>query len=242
MNNGILPRILLIEDNAISREFLYEALLPLGITIDVAGTLAGANRLVQKHRHDLFLCDVHLPDGKPDEIFQSLTQLQTGTRAIAITAEPSRDVAVHLLEIGYREVWSKPIAMALLQNNVSRLLGLHKKTAVAPTVTTIMTANTGQLWDEAAALRAVGNNQATLLALRNMFLSDLPQQIKTIQQALHQNDVAGLRTECHKLLAACGFVGAANLAHAVKQLAETPDAIEKANDVMQQAERCLAGS
>ncbi|MGH8050504.1 MAG: response regulator [Arenimonas sp.] len=234
MNNGILPRILLIEDNAISREFLYEALLSLEITIDVAETLAGAMRLARMHSHRLLLCDVHLPDGEPDEIFQSLRQLQSTATAIAITAEPSPDVAKHLLAIGYREVWSKPIAMAVLQNNVSRLLRLHKTTVGREILIST------ELWDEAAALRAVGNNQKTLSALRNLFLTDLPQQMKTIEQAFIQNDVTKLKAECHKLLAACGFVGAASLSYAVKQLSEKPDVIENADEVMLQAKRCLA--
>lgn len=236
MNNGILPRILLIEDNAISREFLHEALLPLEITIDVAETLASAKRLAEMHKHLLLLCDVHLPDGGPDEIFQSLTQLQSAATAIAITAEPSPDVARHLLGIGYREVWSKPIAMMVLQNNVSRLLKLRK--TIIQREILIST----ELWDEAAALRAVGNNQKTLSALRSLFLTDLPQQMRTIEQAFKQNEVAKLRAECHKLLAACGFVGAASLSHAVKQLSENPDAIEKADEVMLQAKRCLGNS
>lgn len=232
---------MLIEDNPISREFLHQALLPLGITIDVAETLAAAKRIARKHEHTVFLCDVHLPDGEPDEIFQSLTQLQNAATVIAITAEPSPEAAGHLLEIGYREVWSKPIAMTLLQNNVSRALGVHGTKTSLRRLLVGTPSSTNELWDEAAALRAVGNNQATLSALRTLFLTDLPQQMKTIEQAFSNNDIANLRSECHKVLAACGFVGAASLAHAIRQLTENADATEKMDAVLLQAKRCLVG-
>ena len=67
--SGILPRILLVEDNPISREFLHEALKPLDISIDIAETLLAARNLARQYKYALFLSDVHLPDGGPDEIF-----------------------------------------------------------------------------------------------------------------------------------------------------------------------------
>ena len=84
---GILPGILLVEDNPISREFLHEALRPLGFSIDIAETLTAARILARQYKHALFLSDVHLPDGGPDEIFSALRQLQENTIVIAITAE-----------------------------------------------------------------------------------------------------------------------------------------------------------
>jgi len=100
MNKSILPRILLIEDNPISREFLYEALLPLAIPIDVAGTLLTASSLARANMHTLFLCDVHLPDGGAREIYQSLKDLQNDATMIAITADTSPDIKFDLLEMG----------------------------------------------------------------------------------------------------------------------------------------------
>lgn len=231
MNMPILPRILLVEDNPISREFLHEALMPLGFSIDIAETLTAARILARQYKHALFLSDVHLPDGGPDEIFSALRQLQEHTIVIAITAEASPATCQTLSDIGYQEVWSKPISMAALQNNVTRLLGLNH--AVADTTQPV------ELWDEAAALRAVGGSLATLTALRVMFLSELPQHSKIITKAFHANDTSGLKAECHKLLAACGFVGAAGLGHAVKQLSEAASNSEKLNIFMQEVEACL---
>jgi len=232
MNKDSLPRILLIEDNPISREFLYEALLPLRIQVDAAGSLSAARLLAGEHMHVLFLCDVHLPDGGPDRIFEVLKNLQNGTTMIAITADTSIDVKKALLDIGYLEVWDKPITMAALQNNVARLVGISTETELHE--------SEALLWDEASALRAVGNNEKTLKALREMFLAELPKNIGTIEQTSMDNDHQKLKAECHKLLAGCGFVGAARLSRAVKRLAENPHNARHMDAVKEQAEKCLA--
>lgn len=230
--SGIIHRILLVEDNPISREFLHEALKPLDISIDVAETLLAARNLARQYTHALFLSDVHLPDGGPDEIFLALRQLQENTIVIAITAEASPAACQTLSDVGYQEVWAKPISMATLQKNVTRLLGLNLVDAAADTAQAL------ELWDEAAALRAVGGSLATLEALREMFLSELPQHKTIITKAFHANDTSGLKAECHKLLAACGFVGAAGLSHAVQQLSQSPGDSEKLNRFMQDVEAC----
>jgi len=97
------------------------------------------------------------------------------------------------------------------------------------------------LWDEASALRAVGNNEKTLKALRKMFLAELPKNINTIEQTRADNNHQKLKAECHKLLAGCGFVGAARLSRAVKRLAENPNGIDHVHEVRAQAEKCLEG-
>lgn len=225
-------RILLVEDNPVSREFLHEALKPLAVTIDIADTLANACLLAGQHEHVLFLCDVHLPDGGPLDIFQALKQRRANVAIVAITAEANPAACSYLKDMGYLEVWGKPITMAMLQNNVSRLVGIaHDASAFDTTL---------QLWDEASALRAVGNNIATLTALRNMFRAELPQQMRTIELAQANQDTAALKGECHKLLASCGFVGAARLADAVKQLSENSGDIEKLISLKTQAHSCLA--
>ena len=224
-------RILLIEDNPVSREFLFEALKPLPISIDLADTLANACLLAEQHEHALFLCDVHLPDGGPRTIFQSLRQCRPDTAIVAITAEASPAACAGLVETGYQEVWGKPIAMAELQNHVSRLLDItHEADRVDM--------KPGH-WDEPAALRAVGNNPATLAALRRMFLAELPQQVKNIELAQMSQDIGSIKGECHKLLASCGFVGAARLSQSVKLLSENPCDKNMLASMLIEAEQCL---
>ena len=44
-----------------------------------------------------------------------------------------------------------------------------------------------------------------------------------VAQALREDDVRALRGQLHRLQASCGFVGAARLARAVRQLHQAPE-------------------
>ncbi|HPO24889.1 MAG TPA: response regulator [Arenimonas sp.] len=224
-------RILLLEDNTISREFLHEALLCFSMPVDVADTLAKACSMARKNRYALLLCDVHLSDGGPRTVFSALQSLQENSLIVAITADASPEGKEFLLDIGYREVWWKPIPMIELQNQVARILDIG--------IATDSNDSPFLQWDEAAALRAVGNNQATLDALRVLFLSELPRQVKTIEQAFKTANHAELKAECHKLLAGCGFVGASRLGNSVRELCGKPDKPEKMDAFAQEARKCL---
>lgn len=206
-------RLLLIEDNPISLEFLHEALQLLELKVDKASDLATANVLAQQFRYDLLLCDVHLPDAEAEEILCTLREYQTDAMAIAITAEASAETREGLLRMAYEEVWLKPITIAQLHANVTAALTLN----------TSATVSTAELWDEAAGLRAVAGNQKTLNALREMFMTELPRQERLIAQAFQDNKPALIVSECHKLLASCGFVGASSLSESIQRLSRQPN-------------------
>ena len=77
-------------------------------------------------------------------------------------------------------------------------------------------------WDDDAALRAVGGQQAHVEALRGLFLRELPGQRQRIEAAAACGDEEAIRAELHRLAASCGFVGAARLADAVRELQAAP--------------------
>src|SRR5690606_25694205 len=77
-------------------------------------------------------------------------------------------------------------------------------------------------WDDAAALAALGGQAAHVQALRGMFLEELPAQRARIAAAAAQADDTAVRAELHRLVASCGFVGAARLGDAVQALRAAP--------------------
>jgi CheY-like chemotaxis protein len=208
---------LLIEDHDISREFLAQALAQLPCEVSAAESLAEAIVLVKANSFDVWLCDMHLGDAEGETILAQLRhhapKHAKNTKAIAITADLEKDVGAGLRTAGFVDVLSKPISMMQLHNAVKRVV--HFSPTVAP-----MDSNSH--WDETAALAAVGGQQNILDALRPMFLSDLPKQKISIENAFQNQDIATLKSELHKLLAACGFVGAAELSYKVKALSTNP--------------------
>lgn len=209
------PRLLLVEDDPISRQFLEEALLALPAQVDVAGDIASAVALAGAHRQVLWLVDAHLPDGDGADCLRALRAVRD-TPALAITASTIREELDGLCRDGFLEVLCKPVSIALLQATVRRLLG--------EPVPGIREPAPGKLpvWDEARALAALGGNRDALLQLRAMFQAELPTLRAQLQSARAVGDGEGVRAVLHKLKAGCGFVGAARLARAVDALALAP--------------------
>lgn len=208
-------RLLLVEDDSVSRSFLFEVLRTLPAEVDQAGDIAQALQMANEQRHDLWLIDAHLPDGDGVDCLARLRLLHD-TPALAITAGASREELDHLCASGYREVLLKPVSIALLQATVRRLLGGGPPPPAQP--------DTGKLpvWDEARALAAIGGNRDALLALRTMFLAELPAMRVQVLAAVADGDEPRLLAVLHKLRASCAFVGATRLLGSVEALANSP--------------------
>lgn len=209
------PRLLLVEDDPVSRSFLEEALADLPAVVDAAQDIAGALRLASANRHALWLIDAHLPDGDGGDCLRSLRLLHD-VPALAITAGASREELDGLCSGGFVEVLLKPVTVALLQATVRRLLGERVDSVREPAGEKL------PVWDEARALAAIGGSRASLQALRKLFLDELPTLRQQVVDARGNDDVQSMQAVLHKLKAGCGFVGAARLARAVATLSRCP--------------------
>lgn len=214
-----LPRLLLVEDDAVSRQFLVEALRALPAEVDAADSVAQACVFATRHRHALWLVDAHLPDGDGIECLARLRALDAATPAVAITAESWQHEFERLDVGGFVEVLQKPIAMHVLQANMRRLLGLDAQ-AIADARP--MRCGKRPVWDAEQALSAVAGNRATWLALGRLFLEELPLQRQQLQQSRDIGDTVSMRGVLHRLAASSGFVGAARVSAAVSALAQSP--------------------
>lgn len=204
-----LPRLLLVEDDPVSASFLRDAASTLPAHVDVAASVAEALGMARVHRHDLYLIDANLPDGHGEHLLRALRDEGFATPALAHTA--GRDDGMHqgMHSLGFVGVLYKPLG-------VGELLDALRNHLPAP--------RGGKLpnWDDASALAALDGQQGHVDALRGLFLRELPAQRERINAGVHAGDAAAVRAELHRLVASCGFVGAARLAHAVHALQQAP--------------------
>jgi len=212
---GNPPRLLLVEDDATSQGFFRTALEALPATVDVADTVATALRMGGATRHDLWLIDANLPDGTGLELLQRLRALHPTVPALAHTADSSPGMQRRLRAAGFGQVLLKPMPRATLLDAARACLGVGAGTS------TVMEATPD--WDENAALSALNGQQSHILALRELFLSELPIARDAVSVALRQRDDGALRKQLHRLQASCGFVGASRLGRAVRQLHQAPE-------------------
>lgn len=212
------PRILLVEDDVVSRAFLSAALEALPATVEAADSCAAARESAQRSACDLWLIDANLPDGSGAQLLAHLRRWAADIPALAHTA--SHDPADHqaLLAAGFAEVLVKPLPMLALQSAICRALGYDLAVADGQPRLCAKLPH----WDDAAALAALKGEQAHVLALRRLFLDELARQCQVIEDALWRKDLAAAAEVLHRLRASCGFVGAARLGEAARVLEAQP--------------------
>lgn len=199
-------RVLLLEDEPVSAEFLRTALGELPLDLVHAATLAQARRALAEG-FDLALLDLNLPDGSGAELLDALGRCP----ALALSAECDAARGAELRALGFADAIGKPVSAAILRAAVAGHLGLIDGASAR--------FEPAPIWDEAAALAACGGQGDIVASLRDLMRKDLPDQLARIRTALDAADAATALAELHRLRAACGFCGAAALNAAAAALA-----------------------
>ncbi len=224
--SAALPRILLLEDDPVSAAFLAAALEGVPAHVDIASSLAEARVSIAAHTHDLWVFDANLPDGLGTELLAELRARGLRTPALAHTADNRREALDALIDAGFEEVLLKPLSMGQLQGTVRRRCSNASISDAQYFSRNTATPSCGKrpVWDDDAALRAFNGHRAHVDTMRDLFAQELPQVSARVSAALADRDAAALRNELHKLQASCGFVGAARLGAAARDLHDAPDA------------------
>jgi len=207
------PRILLVEDDPTTHEFMRVALEALPAT--VLGARSQAEALVLAETFDLCLVDANLPDGGGADLLQRLRVRQPQLPALAHTADHSPALHAALCAAGFAAVVIKPVTAAALRQAALGALDIHEP---LPAAAVRECSNELPVWDDATALVALGGNAAHLQTLRKLFLQELDTQAAAITAALAGNDWAAAHQHLHRLRASTGFVGAARLQAAAQTL------------------------
>ena len=112
------PRILLVEDDAVTRAFMVASLEALPAAVDTAASVAEAGACAAAHAHDLWLFDANLPDGDGAGLLADLRARGLSTPALAHTAAPERQGLDALRAAGFVDALVKPLSAAALQSAV----------------------------------------------------------------------------------------------------------------------------
>jgi CheY-like chemotaxis protein len=119
-----MPRVLLIEDNEMSRDMLARRLTKRGFDVIVATT--GTEGVAKAHAHqpDLVLMDLNLPEMDGWEATRHL-RAEGGAmlRIIALTAHAMGGDRERALEAGCDEYETKPVDIERLVKKMNALLG-----------------------------------------------------------------------------------------------------------------------
>ena len=145
------PLMLIVEDSPVQTRTLKKAAEQNGYAVRVAATADAARTLLRRHRPDVALLDYHLPGASGEELIKDLTQPNSRTVVIMITADPTPQLASRWMTLGADAYLRKPFHFPYLLQLVERA----KRSRALLGVTNLLETRTRQL-HRAQRMEAVG--------------------------------------------------------------------------------------
>jgi len=133
-----LGRVLVVEDHAPLRKAIAGLVAESGAEVLEAETERDAIALLDPPP-DLIICDVYLPDGSAQKIFETSLRLSPEPVKIAMSGYASAEEAFRLAKLGVLAYLPKPFALDELSESIERVL------CAPPDIDTLLRASVGQV-------------------------------------------------------------------------------------------------
>jgi len=114
--------ILIIDDDATSREVVRESLEGKGFEFLEATTGEEALELFSTHDIDVVTCDIMLPGTDGIEVLRQIKEIKQDTQVIMLTGLNEVDTAVEAMRLGAQDYLTKPIRLKELRVVVDRAI------------------------------------------------------------------------------------------------------------------------
>jgi PAS domain S-box-containing protein len=125
--NWSVKKLLIIEDDVISKEFLLELLSETGIKIETASNAHEAMEKIENEIFNLILLDIRLPDLNGYELAKLIRAKQPSVPIIAQTAFAMEDDKLKCLRAGCNDYITKPIDPDLIFETIEKYLSVNKE-------------------------------------------------------------------------------------------------------------------
>jgi PAS domain S-box-containing protein len=186
-------RILVAEDNEFNAQLLEQLLKRRGHRVRVANNGREALARVDEGAFDLLLLDVHMPELDGLQVIRTIRERERAVGGhlpvIALTARSRKEDRDQCLAAGMDDFLAKPIQAADLETTIERLMGARGSPSHLGS----------NLLNPRVLLAACGGDAAILEKICQALRARLPDQVTAIRDALHEQNMSGLREAAHKL-------------------------------------------
>ncbi len=226
-------RILVAEDNVVNQRVALKILDKLGFRADAVANGREAVESVEQMRYDLVLMDCQMPelDG-----FAATAEIRRNegdarhTPIVAMTANAMQGDRERCIEAGMDDYVSKPVRPEELAMAIERALGALRQTpepVIAPRA-----ASLSSVLDRATLASRVGEDDALIDELIDLFVGETPTALANLRQALESKDTAKAVLAAHTLKGSSANI----CAEAMRTIASEVETFAKAGDLDAAAE------
>ena len=200
-------RILVAEDNPVNQELAVHLLESRGHAVSVAENGRQALSMTEKHKFDLVLMDVQMPEMGGLEATQAIREREKESKThipiIAMTAHAMRGDREKCLAAGMDAYVAKPLDPKGFLQTVEDVARHGVSTSDRPEQPP---PGTSEL-DGTALLQRFNGNRKLLRSLVRIFRADCPKMMVRIRKAITSHDAGALADAAHALKGSVGNFG-----------------------------------
>lgn len=215
-------RILIAEDNLINQIVVKEFLKLSGINFDIANNGIEALALLQSHRYDAILMDVHMPQmGGVEATHKIREQPQhKDLPIIALTAGVTEEEREKCQQSGMNDFVTKPINPTQLIHVLCQWINLAETPTEVAKISTdaapVLPSLSG--FDLAILRNMLGDDEALIRQLLITFREDIARNLTEITSQIHENNLLNAANIAHSIKGSAGNLGANTLYQAASNL------------------------
>lgn len=226
------PRVLVVDDNQINRQYFSMALKKIDCDVLVAENAASAIEWATSENFDLILMDIRMPTMSGDVAAKEIKTLPNhkNTPIISTSAEVSQETQAPV----FSDFLLKPISPQQLKDCVEKYCS-H-----------VLMDSEINVFNRQQAMKFCYNDESILEKLIEMFLSELPEKFKLLQSSIYSENFKESSDIIHKLRGSCRTCAANELDSKLEELSETiktEDTVmigEKFKMAKQAQQRCMS--
>lgn len=210
-------RILVAEDTPFNQKFITRLLNRWGHTSIIAENGIEALKILSEESFDIVFMDVQMPemDGFEATLKIREREKKTGDHIpiIAMTAHAMKGDRERCIEAGMDDYISKPISSDMLLKAIKKLVPEKTSTTDTTDVSDKIIAS----FDEESLLKAFDHDMEFFKEAFDMFVTDYPPMVETLEKAIVDQDAQSLKRTAHALKGMVGnFQGKDAAAEALK--------------------------
>jgi PAS domain S-box-containing protein len=208
-----LLRILVAEDNPVNQELVLHLLERRGHSVIVAENGRQALAAIEKHKFDLVLMDVQMPEMGGIEATQAIREREKSTGAhlpiVAMTAHAMRGDRERCIEAGMDNYLAKPLDPRTFLQTVESMgsAEIPKQTQQQVEQAEKTGSPASGALNQSALLARFNGNHKLLRTLVKTFLEDCPKMMARIRKAVTARDAPALADAAHALKGSVGNFG-----------------------------------
>jgi signal transduction histidine kinase/DNA-binding NarL/FixJ family response regulator/PAS domain-containing protein len=215
--------VLLADDNPLNRELATTLLSEQGHRVLAVKNGIEALNALREAPFDLVLMDVQMPIMDGVSATRAIRDPNSGALdpnvpIIALTAHALKGDRERFLDAGMDDYIAKPIKMRDFYNTIARAMDGRPHTAPEPRRESRAPAPPGKPFDRESALEMLGGKQALLNRMDEIFLRDVPGELKELAGHFTGRDWKNAKRLAHSIKSSARTVGAHRLGAIAEQM------------------------